>query len=104
MATQILDQKLVAEELTIEFDMLSRLKLGETVVTASVTCELYSGTDPNPASMISGLAVVSGSIVQQKVIGGLSGNIYLLTCSARTSVNDLILNQGKVAVLPTMVH
>lgn len=104
MSTQILDQKLVAEELTIEFDMLSRLKIGETISTASVACELYSGTDPTPTMMISGLASISGSIVRQKVVGGLPGNIYLLTCSVRTSTNDLVLNQGKLAVLPNVVH
>lgn len=104
MSTQILDIKIAEEELTIEFDMLSRLKVGETVATAAVSCEVFSGTDPNPAALISGLAVVSGSIVQQRVIGGLPGVIYILTCAARTSVNDLVLNQGKLAVLPNVVH
>lgn len=99
MATQILSTKNTAEELTIEFDMLSRLKVGETVATATVTCGVYSGTDPSPSAMIVGLAVVSGSIVKQKVIGGLVGNVYLLTCTARTSLNDLVINQGKLVVL-----
>lgn len=101
MATQILPDKLQTEEVTIEFDMLSRLKVGETVATAATSAVVWSGTDPTPNSIISGLPTISNSIVLQKVVAGLPGVIYLISCSVRTSNNNILINESKLAIRPS---
>jgi hypothetical protein len=91
--------KLVGEDITFEFDMLSRLKLGETLVTSACVATVYSGVDAAPSAILSGLPVISGSIVSQKVINGLPGVIYLLSVSVRSSLSNIFINEGKLAVL-----
>lgn len=100
MSTQILYHKLETEEFSVDIDMLSRLSLGESVVSAACAMSVLSGTDANPNGMLSGLPSVSGSIVSQKVIGGSSGNIYEIHLSIRTSLNNILVNKAKLAVLP----
>lgn len=99
MATQTLCSKLVPEELTVEIDFLSRLKVGETLVTAASAIEAFSGTDALANLMLSGLPVISGTIVSQTVIGGEAGVIYRLAISVRSSANDVLINEAKLAVL-----
>lgn len=98
MATQIYAEKLSQEELTIDVDFLSRCDLGESAATAVSTMTVLSGTDANPSAMLSGVATVSNNIVSQKVIGGVGGVIYLLTISVRTTDNNIVINEVKIAV------
>jgi hypothetical protein len=101
MATQVLQQKLTVEELTLEFDMLSRLAIGESVVGAIVTSSVYSGVDANPATMIDGSPSIANNVVSQQVRGGLPGVIYTISCSVRTSNNNVLVNEAKLAILTT---
>jgi hypothetical protein len=101
MATQILYDKLQTEQLTVEFDMLSRLKVGETVATAAVSATVWSGTDAFPSTIISGLPTITGSLVGQKIVGGLPGVIYLVSCAVRSSSNNILINEAKLAVRPS---
>lgn len=101
MATQTLQQKLTVEELTLEFDMLSRLANGESVVGAVVSSSVYSGVDPLPSAMIDGAPTISNNVVSQQVKGGLPGVIYTISCSVRTSNNNVLVNEAKLAVLTT---
>lgn len=99
MATQVIFHKLKTEELTLELDMLSRVRPGESISTAVVSIVVASGDDPSPGLMLSGLATVSNNVVSQKIIGGLPGVVYTLYISARTSLNNIVVNEAKLAVL-----
>jgi len=101
MAIQTFGSKLVSEEVSMEFDMLSRLKVGESVVTAIVTSSTYSGEDGSPSLMIDGEPTISNNVVTQRVKGGTAGCIYVISCSIRTSNNNVLINEAKLAVLTT---
>lgn len=103
MSTVVEASKLLGETLTIKFDVDSRLEVGETLATAVCGVEVFSGTDASPSSMLSGTASISGAVVSQKITGGTSGVVYTLTCAVRTSLNNILLNQAKIAVLPSEV-
>lgn len=100
MAIQTQALKLQSENLTLEFPMLSRLVVGETVISAVVTSTVYIGIDPTSSSMISTLPILSGSVVNQLVVGGLPGVIYNISCAVRTSLNNIVINVAKLAVMP----
>lgn len=102
MATQIIADKLQVEQLTLEFDMLSRLKIGETVATAACSATVWSGTDATPSTIISGLPTISNNIVSQKVVAGLPGVIYQISCAVRTSSNNIMINEAKLAIRPSV--
>lgn len=97
MATQILNQKAVGETLTIEFDMLSRLKNQETVETAIVSYSVASG-DAAATLAIVGPPIVANNIVSQAISGGVAGVIYKLTCAVRTSLNNILINEANLSV------
>jgi flagellar biosynthesis protein FliR len=84
------------------FNFLSLLAVGETISSATVTATVYTGVDPSPSSMISGSATISGSIVSQKVAGGVLGVVYELLCSAVTSAGQTLLLAGYFAVVPDL--
>ena len=98
MATQVWAEKLSQEEVTVDVDFSSRCRPGESAATAVCVVSVFSGVDPNPAAMLSGIASVSNNIVSQKIIGGLPGVIYLLTYSVRTTGNNIVINEVKLAV------
>lgn len=98
MATQIYQEKLAQEELTVDVDFLSRCATGESASTAISTMTVLSGTDATPEAMLSGLPSVSNNVVSQKVVGGVGGVIYLLTISVRTTANNIVINEVKLAV------
>lgn len=84
------------------FDFALDLAIGETLSAASTTATCYSGSDTSPSSLISGSASVSGKQITQKIIGGVSGNVYLLTCTATTSLSQTLVREGYLAVTPTL--
>lgn len=73
-----------------------------TAALASATVAALNGlgvVDPSPAGILSGAATVSGLVVTQKVIGGLSGATYELQCTATdTAGNSFLLS----ALLPVI--
>lgn len=83
----------------LDFDFISMLESGETIVGAAVTASVFSGTDANPENIVSGAETVSGSVVTQKIIGGEVGVIYRLTCSVTTSLGNVKIMRGLLAVL-----
>lgn len=98
MATQIHEHKSVNEDITIEFDMLSRLTVGETVATAAVASVVASGSSLVPLTL-AGMPTITNSVVGQRVSGGAAGVIYTVACSVRTSLNNILINEAKVAVI-----
>ena len=99
MSTQVYAHKLQDEAITIDVDMLSRLKSGESISTSASAISVLSGDDPLSSLMLSGVSTVSGSFVSQQVVGGVPGVLYLLELSIRTNQSNIYVNQVKIAVL-----
>lgn len=103
MSTVIEASKLRGETITLRFEMLSRLAVSETLATTVCAVEVFSGTDAAPENILSGTASISGTVVSQQITGGSEGVIYKVTCAVRTSDNNILLNQAKIAVLPSEI-
>lgn len=105
---QILDPIVAGDSDTIQFDFTSKLAVGETISTQSVTSAVYSGTDANAASMVSGAAAASGNVVSQliatspAVAGGLVGVIYYLVCKITTSLGQTLQLAAYLSVIPAV--
>ena len=96
----IFDPKRVADVQTYTFDFTSKLAASETISTQVVTAAVWSGVDAAPSAIISGSASVSGSIVSQKITGGVLGVIYTLTCTITTSTSQTLTLVGQLAIIP----
>lgn len=105
MATEvILPSKAVAADILVSFDFTAELGEGDTVTSAVVTSTVYSGEDATPNTMISGSAsVAGGSVVSQKVIDGVEGVTYQLTCTASTTAGYTLVKQGLLSVLSSLL-
>ena len=102
MSTVTADTKLQGEDIILVIDFLSRLLPGESVQTCASTISVLSGGDSNPTTMIPLLPAISGSSVHQQVIDGIAGNIYLVSIAVRTSLNNIYINEVKLAVLSSV--
>ncbi len=71
---------------------------GETILSAQWNSTVETGNDPNAQAMISGAATISGNTVSQLVVGGLRGNLYALSCTATTSLGQVITKVGYMEV------
>ena len=85
----------VGEEDVFTFNFARGLGAGETLSSASVAIGVNRGADPSPSSRLAGAAVVdsTGTQVSQTVnmIGGIAGNLYLLTATAVTSLSRTLI-------------
>lgn len=93
----IFPAKRVSEQLSITFDFTALLAPGELLLSAVTTVSVYSGVDASPASMLSGLTSAGSLFATQKIIGGLAGVIYILSCVAASAGQNLSL-LGHLAV------
>lgn len=84
------------------WDFISLLKASETISTATVTATVYSGTDASPNAIISGAASFSGTVVSQKVTGGVLGVIYELLCTITTSLGQTLQMSGYFTINPDL--
>lgn len=80
--------------LSFSYELL--LQPTETISSATWTSEIEAGTDPDPQNMISGAAQIVGSTIAQLIdltntTNVQNANIYLLTCSAVTSLGQTLL-------------
>jgi hypothetical protein len=74
------DPKRVAEIYVVGIDFAA---LTATPSAPAVTAEWLEGTaDATPAAMLQGAATVTGSVVTQKLVGGVSGAAYRLLFQA----------------------
>lgn len=103
MNTGMEQSKGTAEVVDLEADFLSQLILGETVLAASCSVVVHSGEDPNPSAMLSGVPSIAGSIVTQKIQGGVAGVIYTVSFAIRTSLVNVYVQDFKLAVLTSTV-
>src|SRR5208282_358467 len=98
----ILPAKKLGETVFEPFDYISQLSAGESVVSATCSCVVYTGNDPNPSAVISGSPSFSGTIVNQLVTGGVLGTIYELRMTAVTSLGQTIELPGFLAIVPDL--
>ena len=99
MAREIFPTKHAGEACDVVFDFADRLPVGITLSSAAVTSEVFSGTDADSASIVSGADTISGSQVTQKIINGVAGVIYDLVCTAVTSDSKTLVRRGYLAVI-----
>jgi len=99
MPRVILNTKAVNVTRFDEFNFLSYLASGETILTATVAVSTYSGTDTSPNSLISGSTTISGAVVKQKFTGGVVGVIYAAMCTITTSLGQTLQLGAYLAVL-----
>lgn len=97
----LLPPKNVGATVNVALDFTSRLDPGETIVGVVIIPTTYSGIDPTPMAILSGVAAIAGPIVNQTVTGGLKGVIYLLSCTVTTSLGALKNMISYLAVLDT---
>jgi len=79
------------EKLVATFAYGDDLDAGEAVASAVVNCTVLAGTDANPAAVLDGACVVSGSDVLQPFKGGLDGVTYRLDCLATVTPTGRVL-------------
>lgn len=91
--------KSASETTKVVFDFVSRLAVGETIVTQTVTAAVWSGVDAAPSSLISGSATASGTKVTQVLTAGTAGVVYKLTCTITTSASQTLILYGYLAVV-----
>lgn len=88
------------ETVTLSFDFSSRMTVGQTISTAAMSVELFSGIDAAPAALLSGSPSISGAIVTHKVAPTLPGNVYDVQCAASLATGQVLIMGGYVAVNP----
>lgn len=89
------------EAFACAFDFARELAEGETLSgTPSITVAVVDGTDATPAAIKSGAPVIEGGRVLQRLVGGLAGVTYSLTCIASTSKGNTL---ARAAILPVEV-
>lgn len=102
MSYSTIPAKLTGTTLNFPVDFISRLGVGETISSASVTMSVYSGTDPSPQSMVSGSATISGSVVTQLFTGGVLGVIYEALYGVVTSLGQTPEIPAYLVVIPDL--
>jgi hypothetical protein len=89
------------EAFACAFDFALELIEGETLTgTPSITVAVTDGTDASPASLKAGAPVIEGGRVLQRLVGGVAGVTYSLTCIASTSEGNTL---ARAAILPVEV-
>jgi hypothetical protein len=77
--------KTPAGEEFFTLNFVRELAPNETILSAEWTVAVMQGVDANPSAMLSGSPVIVGTKVSQKLIGGVDGVQYCLTCVATTT-------------------
>ncbi|MDD5297668.1 MAG: hypothetical protein PHU46_12215 [Rhodocyclaceae bacterium] len=91
------DPKRPAEEVTLTFDFSAECASPRTVTAQVCSIEQVSGaTDPDLATMLVGSAVAQGTLVLQRIAGGVLDADYLLV--AQISRDD-----GEIRELPALL-
>lgn len=90
-----------SEAFACAFDFGRELIEGESLTGfPDVIVAVVTGTDPNPAAIKSGAPVIEGGRVLQRLVGGVAGVTYSITCLATTSEGNTL---ARAAILPVEV-
>lgn len=82
---------------TIIFDFTNQLGT-HTLASATLVVGVSKGTDPSPSAMLSGSPTVSGAYVRQRVVDGVLGVSYKLTCVGTDSAGEKHLVSAELDV------
>jgi len=83
------ESKRAGETADYYFSFENVLFEGETIVAARTVTEYYYGPESDAGPVVDGPAVVQGGIVKQRFSGGVSGTVYIVTCSIQSSLGDI---------------
>lgn len=86
------------EIVELGFEFANIIETGETISSASFDVSVLAGTDATPAAMLSGAVIIEGTVVSQKIIGGVDGCTYRIECTANTSANNKYIETGSIKV------
>jgi hypothetical protein len=98
----VLSPKKVGEDTYVPVDFISRLGIGETLISANVVSSVYTGTDPNAGDLVNGPALINGTVVEQLIDGGIVGVVYELLYTVGTSAGQTLQLAGYFAVIPDL--
>ena len=90
--------KLTTENELFTFDFSPILRTGETISSATCTVQVKDGSDSNPDDIKVGSPAISGSLVVQRVSGGLNGVTYRLEMTVTTSLTNVYTIVGDLPV------
>lgn len=88
------------EDATLEFDFAASMASGVTIsqiITASI--EVLAGEDPDPSSVLDGVAAASGTRILVPIKDGLPGVSYLFTVEVLLSDGGNPVMQGYITIL-----
>lgn len=102
MTASVQQVKLLGETKFLSEDFASDLVIGVTISTKVVTASVFSGTDASPSTLISGAATSSGTVVSQKVTGGVLGVLYELLWQVTTSDGQTLQHASFLAIAPDL--
>lgn len=92
-------EKRPAEAVTVTFRFARELPDGVTLLpSASVVLAVRKGEDAAPQAMLAGVPAVSGTDVLARIMGGVPGTQYLVTCTVDTSVGDRLQLEAMLPV------
>lgn len=96
--------KITAESEVFSFDFTQVLAPSETILTATSTCFVMSGTDNTPTAILTGAAYYVGAIASQRVSGGVNETTYRLQMTITTSTGNTYIAVGDLSVYdPSLV-
>lgn len=98
----IFNPKLAGSDEIVPFDFISKLNDGEVILSAVVNIAVYTGVDPAVTLQTTGGITINGSIVNQKVLGGLPGVTYEVRCTANTNLGQVLILVGFLNVEPDL--
>lgn len=95
----LFDPKDVLEKDVISFTFASSMDVGETITTAEIDVEVFSGVDASPMATKSGSHNISATAVTQLVQGGVQDTSYLYRCKATLSSGRVLISCGILPVV-----
>jgi hypothetical protein len=91
--------KLPGEVVTAEFDFAPDIAFGDSVASVQVVVTTVLGTDATPQAVASGIAVLKGARVYQRLAGGLATCSYRIECRATTVAGNVLILARVLPVL-----
>jgi hypothetical protein len=82
----------------LKFDFARDLDGANITSVQAVTATVVKGVDTNPANLLAGAAQASGTIVMQRLQGGVSGVVYRVRVRVQDSNNNVHVATDTVLV------
>jgi hypothetical protein len=90
--------KITEENELFSFDYSPVLITGEVILSAVCNVVIVDSQDANPTAILSGLPVISGAIVSQRVFHGVAEVTYRLEMVATTNYGNVYAIVGDIPV------